>query len=155
MSSPLALIGAAEVLRLPDDTLERLPQTRADELRLEPGDLVIDGELIAGFDADSSCARVNCDGCAVVPGFIDCHTHLPFAGWRAQEYALKVAGTPYAEIARQGGGIRSSAAALETTSDDPVLEQSRALAAEMLRPERRPSSARAATDSRSTASCAR
>ena len=83
---------------------------------------MIDGELIAGFDADSSCARVNCDGCAVVPGFIDCHTHLPFAGWRAQEYALKVAGTPYAEIARQGGGIRSSAAALETTSDDAVLD---------------------------------
>ncbi len=133
MSQPLALVGAAEVLRLPDDNLERLPQTRADELRLEPGDLVIDGERIAGFDADSSCVRVNCDGCAVVPGFIDCHTHLPFAGWRAQEYALKVAGTPYAEIARQGGGIRSSAAALETTSDDPVLEQSRALAAEMLR----------------------
>ncbi len=82
---------------------------------------------------DSSCVRVNCDGCAVVPGFIDCHTHLPFAGWRAHEYALKVSGTPYAEIARQGGGIRSSAAALETTSDDAILAQSRALAAEMLR----------------------
>src|SRR5579863_4015483 len=120
-------------MRLPDDALQRLPLNRAGELTFEPGDLAIDGELIAGFEADASCARVNCDGCAVVPGFIDCHTHLPFAGWRAQEYALKVAGTPYAEIARQGGGIRSSAAALETTSDEAILTQSRALAAEMLR----------------------
>ena len=134
MSAALALTGAAEVLRLPDDeSLERLPLTRADELTLEPGDLVIDGELIAGFAADASCARVDCDGCAVVPGFIDCHTHLPFAGWRAQEYALKVAGTPYAEIARQGGGIRSSAAALAAATDDEVLSQAHALAAEMLR----------------------
>jgi imidazolonepropionase len=133
VSAALALTGAAEVLRLPDDALERMPLTRADELTLEPGDLVIDGELVSGFEADASCVRVNCDGCAIVPGFIDCHTHLPFAGWRAQEYALKVAGTPYAEIARQGGGIRSSAAALATQDDDQVLAQAHALAAEMLR----------------------
>ena len=133
MSSPVALVGAAEVLRLPDDSLERLPQSRAEELTLDPGDLVIDGERIAGFEADRSCARVNAEGCAVVPGFIDCHTHLPFAGWRAQEYALKVAGTDYAEIARQGGGIRASARALATSSDEQILTQARALADEMLR----------------------
>jgi imidazolonepropionase len=131
--APLALAGAAELLRLPDDTLERLPQTRAGELTLEPGDVVVDGELIAGFQADSSCVRVDCQGCAVVPGFVDCHTHLPFAGWRAEEYALKVAGTPYEQIAREGGGIRASAAALAAATDDQVLAQARALAAEMLR----------------------
>jgi imidazolonepropionase len=133
MSAPLALVGAAEVLRLPDETLERLSQSRADELTLEPGELVIDGERIAGFEADSSCVQVNCEGCAVVPGFVDCHTHLPFGGWRAQEYAQKIAGTPYAEIARQGGGIRSSARALAALSHDQILAQSRTLAAEMLR----------------------
>jgi imidazolonepropionase len=133
MSSCVALAGATEVLRLPDDGLERLPQSRAEELTLEPGDLVIDGERIAGFEADSSCAQVNCEGCAVVPGFVDCHTHLPFAGWRANEYALKIAGTPYEEISRQGGGIRSSAQALVMASNDQVLGQSLALAAEALR----------------------
>ncbi|HEX3616346.1 MAG TPA: imidazolonepropionase [Solirubrobacteraceae bacterium] len=133
MSAPLALVGAAEVLRLPDDSLERLPQSRAGELTLEPGDVVFDGELIAGFEADASCLRVDASGCSLVPGFVDCHTHLPFAGWRADEYALKVAGTPYAEISRQGGGIRSSAQALVRSSNDEVLAQSRALAAEMLR----------------------
>jgi imidazolonepropionase len=130
---PFALVGAAEVLRLPEDDLERLPQTRADELTLEPGELVIDGELIVGFEADESCVHVRCDGCAVVPGFVDCHTHLPFAGWRADEYALKVAGTSYTEIARRGGGIRSSATALEAADDQQVLSQARALTEEMLR----------------------
>lgn len=133
MSEAFALAGATELLRLPDDALVRLPQCRAEELTLEPGDLVIDGERIAGFGADSSCAQVNCAGCAVVPGFVDCHTHLPFAGWRAEEYALKIAGTPYEEISRQGGGIRSSAQALVMASNDQVLTQSRGLAAEALR----------------------
>jgi imidazolonepropionase len=133
MSEALALVGAAELLRLPDDSLERLPQSRAEELMLEPGDLVIDGTLVAGFEADSSCLQVDASGCAIVPGFIDCHTHLPFAGWRAHEFALKIAGTPYAEISRQGGGIRSSAQALVMASNDQVLGQSLALAAEALR----------------------
>lgn len=133
MSAPVALVGAAEVLRLPDDALLRLPQARADALTLEPGELVIDGERVAGFEADSSCLRVNAEGCAVLPGFVDCHTHLPFGGWRAEEYALKVAGTPYAEIARRGGGIRASAMALASLNDDQIVAQARALAGEMLR----------------------
>ncbi|MGH2860554.1 MAG: imidazolonepropionase [Solirubrobacteraceae bacterium] len=132
-AAALALTSAAEVLRLPEEGLERLAQSRAHELRLEPGDVVLEGELIAGFEADASCARVDCTGCAVVPGFVDCHTHLPFGGWRAQEYALKVAGTDYAEIARQGGGIRASARALAESSDHQVLGQAHALAVEMLR----------------------
>ena len=45
-------------------------------------------------------------------GLVDCDTHLPFAGWRAGEYAMKVTGVPYQEIARTGGGIAASAWAL-------------------------------------------
>ena len=55
--------------------------------------------------------RIDATGCAVLPGFVDCHTHLPFAGWRAEEYEMKVTGVPYEEIARRGGGIASSARA--------------------------------------------
>src|SRR3954468_13690220 len=76
--------------------------------------------------------RVDVSGCAVVPGFVDCHTHLPFAGWRAEEYALKVAGRPYEEIARAGGGIASSARAFAQAGDEAVLAQAEALAGEML-----------------------
>jgi imidazolonepropionase len=131
--APLALIEAAQVLRPPSAGLERLGTDRAGELTLEPGEVVLAGGEIAGFEADSSCARVRCEGAAVVPGFVDCHTHLPFAGWRAEEYALKIAGASYADIARAGGGIQSSARALADAGDGQVLAQARALASEMLR----------------------
>jgi imidazolonepropionase len=68
----------------------------------------------------------------VVPGLVDCHTHLPFAGWRATEYDQKVTGVPYEEIARGGGGIAASARAFAAAGDEEVLAQARALAAEML-----------------------
>jgi imidazolonepropionase len=64
---------------------------------------------------------------------VDCHTHLPFAGWRAEEYERKVTGVPYEEIARAGGGIASSARSLAAAGDEDVLAQSRTLADEMLR----------------------
>ena len=68
----------------------------------------------------------------MLPGFVDCHTHLPFAGWRAEEYERKVTGVPYEEIARAGGGIASSARSLAAASDDEVLAQAEALATELL-----------------------
>ena len=113
--------GAAQVLRLPDAPYLR--HDRASELTLEPGDVTVGGAADAAIDAR---------GCAVIPGFVDCHTHLPFAGWRAEEYERKVTGVPYAEIARLGGGIAASARALAQASDEEVLRQAEALAAEML-----------------------
>ncbi len=113
--------GAAQVLRMPDEPYLR--HDRAGELTLEPGDVELEG---ADVELDAS-------GCAVLPGLVDCHTHLPFAGWRAEEYERKVTGVPYAEIARLGGGIASSARALAAASDDDVLAQAEGLAAEMLR----------------------
>ena len=56
---------------------------------------------------------------------MDCHTHLPFAGWREGEYAQKVAGVAYEEIARAGGGIRASARALREAGDEQVLDAGR------------------------------
>lgn len=48
------------------------------------------------------------ENCVVIPGFIDCHTHICFAGSRAQDFAMRNAGKSYLEIAQQGGGIWSS-----------------------------------------------
>src|SRR4051794_13651332 len=93
---------------------------------------VADGR-IAAFDSDAGArVQVDASGCAVLPGLVDCHTHLPFAGWREREYEMKVTGVPYEEIARAGGGIRSSARALAEASDSAVLAQARAIAGEML-----------------------
>src|SRR5690349_7222658 len=44
----------------------------------------------------------------VTPGLVDCHTHLVFAGFREAEFARRIAGESYLEIARSGGGIRST-----------------------------------------------
>jgi imidazolonepropionase len=132
--SGVSIENAAEVLRPPADGLRYLRSDRADELVLDGGAVALDGDRIAGFEADASATlRVDARGCAVLPGFVDCHTHLPFAGWRAEEYELKVTGVPYEEISRRGGGIASSARAFGAASDEEVLAQARGLSAEMLR----------------------
>jgi imidazolonepropionase len=133
MPAQVSIEGAAQVLRPPEDGLPYLRLDRAGEQRAQPGDLALADGMIAAFEpAPDAATRIDARGCAVVPGFVDCHTHLPFAGWRAQEYAEKVAGVPYAEIARRGGGIAASARALSDASDADVLGQARALAHEML-----------------------
>jgi imidazolonepropionase len=131
--SSVCIRDAAQVLRPPQGGLPYLRGDRAGELTLEPGDVLAEGGLIAGFAAGAADVTVDASGSAVLPGFVDCHTHLPFAGWRAEEYERKVTGVPYEEIARLGGGIASSARSLEAAADEEILAQSTALAAELLR----------------------
>jgi imidazolonepropionase len=52
--------------------------------------------------------RWDAGGGLVVPGLIDCHTHLAFAGWRENEFVERLQGRSYLDIARQGGGIGST-----------------------------------------------
>ena len=76
----------------------------------------------------------DCGGKWITPGFIDCHTHLVWAGSRAPEWELRLAGATYAEIAKCGGGILSTMRALRAASEDELvaaaLPRLRALAAE-------------------------
>lgn len=70
----------------------------------------------------------DCGGGVVMPGFVDSHTHMVFAGSRSNEFARRLAGVPYAQIAAEGGGILStmrsvrnaSAVALEHTCSELV-----------------------------------
>ena len=129
----ISINSAEQVLRPPQDGLPFLRANRASELSTEAGALSANDGLISGFEADSAAAvQIDASGCAVIPGFVDCHTHLPFAGWRADEYNLKVTGASYEQIAQAGGGIKSSAISLEAASDDEVIAQAEALATEML-----------------------
>jgi imidazolonepropionase len=123
-----------ELLRVPDEGAPYLRHDRAQELSLEPGSVSFASGKVAALEGDASAGvRVDARGCCVLPGFVDCHTHLPFAGWRAEEYEAKVAGVSYADIARGGGGIRASARALAEASDEQVLAQAASVAGEMLR----------------------
>lgn len=64
----------------------------------------------------------DCEGKLVTPGFIDCHTHLVFAGSRADEFEQRLKGVPYQEIAQQGGGILSTVRATRAASVDQLTE---------------------------------
>jgi imidazolonepropionase len=64
------------------------------------------------------------DGAWVTPGLIDCHTHLVFAGTRATEYAERLRGRTYAQIARSGGGILSTMHAVRAASEQRLFDES-------------------------------
>ena len=65
--------------------------------------------------------RVDAAGGAVVPGFVDSHGHLAFAGDRAEEFAARMSGRPYA-----AGGIRSTVSATRSATDDALAANSSA-----------------------------
>lgn len=60
----------------------------------------------------------------VTPGLVDCHTHLVFAGTRAAEYAERLRGVSYEEIARRGGGILTTVRATRAASEQQLLDES-------------------------------
>jgi imidazolonepropionase len=125
--------GAAQILRPPVDGLPYLRGGEPERQTLEPGDLAARGGLIAALEGDSGSELVvDATGCALVPGFVDCHTHLPFAGWREAEYEQKLRGVSYEQISRAGGGIAASARALGEASDEAVLAQAQELSGQML-----------------------
>src|ERR1700743_3318782 len=63
-------------------------------------------------------------GSWVTPGLIDCHTHLVFAGTRAGEYAERLRGRTYAQIAAEGGGIVSTMRAVRQASLQQLIDES-------------------------------
>ncbi len=75
-------------------------------------------------DAPGADRVVDCGGRWITPALIDAHTHLVYAGDRAQEFELRLAGASYEEIARAGGGIASTVAATRAASDDELFAQS-------------------------------
>jgi imidazolonepropionase len=83
------------------------------------------GERIHAPDADTS---VDVAGRAVIPGFVDSHSHLVFAGDRAAEFAARMTGEPYT-----AGGIRTTVAATRAATDETLTEGVGRLVAEMTR----------------------
>ena len=72
------------------------------------------------------------EGCTVVPGFVDPHTHLIFAGDRRDELRRRLAGASYADIAAGGGGIVKTVTATRAASEHELVDQARKRLADML-----------------------
>jgi imidazolonepropionase len=99
---------------------------------VEDAALVVEGGTVAWVgparDAPPADELVDAGGRAVLPGFVDSHSHLVFAGDRAQEFAARMAGTPYA-----AGGIRTTVAATRAATDEQLTSHVARLVTEMRR----------------------
>ena len=95
-------------------------------LAINAGKIVWAGKRIAlPADIESAARQVyDGEGGWVTPGLVDCHTHLVYAGSRAREFELRLQGATYEEIARQGGGIRSTVNATREADEESLLNQS-------------------------------
>ena len=71
-------------------------------------------------------------GRLVIPGLVDAHTHLAFGGWRANEFADRIGGRSYLEIAAAGGGIASTVRATRALDEEALFVRARGFAAEMV-----------------------
>jgi imidazolonepropionase len=92
--------------------------------------LIIEGERVAAVENAGAAAdeRIDVGGRSVIPGFVDSHTHLVFAGDRSEEFAARMAGRPY-----EAGGIRVTTEATRAATTDELAELTRHRRREALR----------------------
>ena len=75
--------------------------------------------------------RLDAQGGTVVPGLVDCHTHLVFGGWRADEFTRRIEGSSYLEIARAGGGIAKTVRLTREAGAEALFRRARTFVREM------------------------
>src|SRR5215207_6745752 len=95
---------------------------------IEDGALAWEGETIrwAGRRREvpaefAGADRLDAGGRLVIPGLVDCHTHLAFAGWRADEFEQRILGRSYLDIAEAGGGIARTMRLTRQTSERDLV----------------------------------
>ena len=133
MGVSLAIVNIGQLVTLAGPARPRV----AGELRelgiIENGALLIeDGSIAAvGSNADLRAQVANADcvidaqGRCVTPGFVDPHTHLVFAGNRADEFEQRIGGATYQQIAAAGGGILRTVALTRAATENDLLESAR------------------------------
>jgi imidazolonepropionase len=97
---------------------------------IEDGALVVEGEHLAWVGIRSEMPAQYCHGAVlhdaqhalITPGLIDCHTHLVYGGHRANEFELRLNGASYEDIARAGGGIKSTVQATRLATEAQLFE---------------------------------
>jgi len=110
---------------------------------IKNGAILFDEHIIAVGETDqlkehypdvvAGAEHVDCSGKTVLPGFVDSHTHLVFAGTRSHEFSRRLAGVPYTQIAAEGGGILTTMNAVREASAEQIAAQAANLALSALR----------------------
>jgi imidazolonepropionase len=95
---------------------------------IDRGALLSDGDLLRWVGRESDldpgldiAAEHDLGGALVTPGLVDAHTHLVYGGQRASEFELRLRGASYEQIAKSGGGIRSTVAATRAASEESLF----------------------------------
>lgn len=103
--------------------MKMLPTLKNAYLLIEHDTIVEFGPMdeYPGYEVDEI---IDATGKIVLPAWCDSHTHIVYAGDRSQEFADRINGLSYEEIAERGGGILNSAETLQNTSEDDLFEQS-------------------------------
>lgn len=135
MLADLLLIHATQLVTVDDgqpgpaDTIDRMNSLGVIEdgaMAVKDGKIVAVGrtdDILDQFKIDKETQVINAHDKVVLPGFVDPHTHLVFAGSREEEFELRVQGKSYQELSIDGG-IRSSVRRLRQTSADELLHLS-------------------------------
>ena len=127
----LAVLHASQLVTLAGPKRARV-RSELRELAIVPnGGMLVQDGVVATTGSSDEIARlapshaelVDADGCVVLPGFVDAHTHLVFAGNRVDEFEMRARGASYEEIAASGGGIRSTVLKTRAASETELREQ--------------------------------
>lgn len=87
-----------------------------------------EGDVIASLDYKDVNEERDLMGACVIPGFVDPHTHLCFAKRREDEFGMRLAGIPYLDILKKGGGILSSVNSVKSATEDELFSNTKKLA---------------------------
>ncbi|NWF95335.1 MAG: imidazolonepropionase [Candidatus Thorarchaeota archaeon] len=90
-------------------------------------------EVVASLDEDPVLPEMDCHGMFAMPGFVDSHTHLVFAGSRENDFAMKLAGKTYLEILKAGGGILNSVTETRKATAEQLMRIAFSFGEEMVR----------------------
>ncbi len=132
MSIDLIIHSASQVLTLAGGAPKRGTEQGALGI-IRDGAIAIGGDKILAVGdtldilllADSHTRKLDARGKIVLPGFVDAHTHVVFAGDRANEFEMRLQGATYLDIQKAGGGIMSTVRATRAASLDELVAQTR------------------------------
>ena len=111
MNNPKLLDNISTLYRVPSDSGQGNVDAINDAALVWHGEKILWSGPVAKLPAEfSETEAIDARGGCVIPGLIDCHTHLCFGGWRGDEFAARLEGKSYQEIQAAGGGITSTVA---------------------------------------------